>query len=172
MEDIGTLLIYENLTIGRKCLIIIVKNYFWSSKAVDTKDELKSHMVTIVAKQIVAVFQEWFDALVAEYPLDEYDWGRCADTDIYLPFKYRGYKLEACLTIDDCDNRLRWGVNCSDKDIPNKWYKELHRKVQVYLPKAQSSEMCPAWDYTSFENGLTRFKPSWRVCFPLRMKNR
>ena len=41
--------------------------------------------------------------------------------------------------------------------MPKKWASTLHSSVQLVLPRAQTTEWWPAWDYTSYKNGLDRF---------------
>jgi len=123
----------------------------------DTKeqlDQLKSYLEKLEKKQETLRFQEWFDRLISVYPIDEYEWIRDNAYDIHLDFQYHGYNLSACLTIDD---DLCWGIRCQTKPIPKKWISSIHSSVQLFLPRAQSTDWWPAWDYTSYENGLDRF---------------
>lgn len=117
-------------------------------------DELKSYLEKLKERQQCLRFQEWFKHLTKIYPLDEYSWKRNSDTDIHLEFDYHGYRLAACLTID---NGLCWGIRNVNRKIPNEWASDLRSEIQVHLPKVRQSEWWPAWDYTSFENGLDRF---------------
>lgn len=117
-------------------------------------DQLKSYLEKIEEKQETLRFQEWFDQLISLYPIDEFDWIRDNPHDIHIDFQYHGYNLSACLTIDE---GLCWGIRCKTKPIPQKWITSVHSSVQLFLPRAQSTDWWPAWDYTSYENGLDRF---------------
>lgn len=117
-------------------------------------DNLKSDLESLEEKEIACRFQEWFEELIKQYPLEDYNWIRDNETDIHVDFLYHGYKLAACLTIDD---GLCWGIKCINKPLAKKYSAELHSEVQLYLPRVQSSENWPAWDYTSYANGLDRF---------------
>lgn len=117
-------------------------------------DQLKSFLDKLEEKEESIRFQEWFDQIVNQYPIDEYEWVRDNEFDIHIDFYYHGYLLSACLTID---NGLCWGIRCQNKTIPKKWAATLHSSVQLFLPRAQTTEWWPAWDYTSYENGLDRF---------------
>ena len=123
----------------------------------DTKsqlDQLKSYLEKLEEKQETLRFQEWFDQLVSIYPVSEYEWSRDNPYDIHLDFQYHGYNLSACLTID---GGLFWGIRCQTKPIPKRWITSIHSSVQLFLPRVQSNDWWPAWDYTSYENGLNRF---------------
>lgn len=117
-------------------------------------DQLKSFLDKLEEKEETIRFQEWFDQIVSHYPIDEYEWLRDNEYDIHIDFYYHGYLLSACLTID---NGLCWGIKCQNKTMPKKWATTLHSSVQLVLPRAQFDEGWPAWDYTSYENGLDRF---------------
>lgn len=88
------------------------------------------------------------------YPLEDYEWVRDNDHDIHIDFEYQGYSLSACLTIK---NSLFWGRVCKNRAIPKKWNSAIHSSIQLFLPRAQSTDWWPAWNYTSYENGLERF---------------
>ncbi len=123
----------------------------------DTKkqlDQLKSYLEKLEAKQEAHRFQEWFDQLVCEYPIEEFEWIRDNPYDIHIDFVYHGYKMSACLTKD---GGLCWGIRCHKWPIPQKWIDSVHSSVQLFLPRAQSADWWPAWDNTSYENGLERF---------------
>lgn len=126
--------------------------------------DLKTHLETLEKKQETERFQEWFNELIEQYPLDEYDWKRDNPTDIHISFNYHNNSLAACLTIDE---GLCWGIRCENKTMPAKWAKELQSQVQVYLPKVQSTDWWPAWDYTSYENGLNRFRTLLECVFAI-----
>lgn len=124
----------------------------------DTKgqiDRLKSYLEKLEEKEEAIRFQEWFDQLVIQYPVDEYDWVRDNPYDIHIDFQYHGYNMSACLTIDE--GILCWGIVCQNKQLPKKWVSSIHSSVQLLLPRAQSNDWWPAWDNTSYENGLDRF---------------
>ncbi len=123
----------------------------------DTKkqlDQLKSYLENLEAKQEAHRFQERFDQLVREYPIEEFEWIRDNPYDIHIDFVYHGYKMSACLTKD---GGLCWGIRCHKWPIPQKWIDSVHSSVQLFLPRAQSADWWPAWDNTSYENGLERF---------------
>ena len=123
----------------------------------DTKtqlDQLKSYLEKLEEKQETMRFQEWFDQLVCEYPIEEFEWIRDNPYDIHIDFVYHGYKMSACLTKD---GGLCWGIRCHKWPIPQKWIDSIHSSVQLFLPRAQSADWWPAWDITSYENGLDRF---------------
>lgn len=125
------------------------------SDAKEQLDQLKSHLEKLEGKQEALRFQEWFDQLVSIYPLDQYEWVRDNPYDIHIDFQYHGYNLAACLTIDG--GSLCWGIKSYKWPIPQKWIRALHSSAQVFLPRAQSDDWWPAWDYTSYENGLDRY---------------
>ena len=123
----------------------------------DTKnqlDQLKSLLDKLEEKEESIRFQEWFDEISKRYPIKEYDWVRDNECDIHIDFLFHGNLLSACLTID---NGLCWGIRCQNKVMPKKWASTLHSSVQLVLPRAQTTEWWPAWDYTSYKNGLDRF---------------
>lgn len=123
----------------------------------DTKnqlDQLKSFLDKLEEKEESNRFQEWFDEITKRYPIEEYDWVRDNEYDIHIDFLFHGNLLSACLTID---NGLCWGIRCQNKAMPKKWATTLHSLVQLVLPRAQTTEWWPAWDYTSYKNGLDRF---------------
>lgn len=120
----------------------------------DQLDELKSYLEDIEEKEEIARFQEWFKELTSRYPSEEYDWVRDDEKDIHIDFNYQGYRLSASLTID---GGLCWGITDAKQRLPKKWVKEIHSQVLIYLPKAQCNDCWPAWDWTSYENGLTRY---------------
>lgn len=124
------------------------------SDTMEQLDNLKSNLEILQEKEIACRFQEWFNDLIKQYPLVDYNWIRDNETDIHVDFLYHGYKLAACLTID---NGLCWGIKCINKPLTKKYSAELHSEVQLYLPRVQSEEWWPAWDYTSYANGLERF---------------
>lgn len=123
----------------------------------DTKnqlDQMKSFLDKLEEKEEAIRFQEWFDEIIKRYPIEEYDWVRDNEFDIHINFLFHGNLLSACLTID---NGLCWGIRCQNKVMPKKWATTLHSSVQLALPRAQTTEWWPAWDYTSYKNGLERF---------------
>lgn len=124
----------------------------------DTKhqiDQIQAILDKLEKKEKSSRFQEWFDQITLSYPVDDYQWVRDNEYDIHIEFIYHGYLLAACLTIDD---RLCWGIKCiKNKPLPKKWAESLHSSVQLVLPRAQFADLWPAWDYTSYENGLERF---------------
>lgn len=124
------------------------------SDAKNQLDQLKSFLDKLEEKEKVIRFRDWFDQIVKHYPIDEYEWVRDNEYDIHIDFYYHGNLLSACLTID---NGLCWGIRCKNKPMPKKWAMILHSSVQLVLPRAQFDETWPAWDYTSYENGLDRF---------------
>lgn len=124
----------------------------------DTKaqlEQLMSFLEKLEEKEESKRFQEWFDQLITLYPIENYNWIRDDEYDIHIDFKFHGYSLSACLTIDN--GVLCWGIKCKNKVLPKKWANDLYTSVQLFLPRAQYEEWWPAWDKTSYENGLERF---------------